>query len=184
MKFNFEKHVPAPKQEELKENVEKTQEEFDTEIIKEAEKLGTNVEKLKAEIDAFGGEEKFKKIFSEKEGGFSSKGDGEMMAQTKGDKFIENHLGWASSDRESSNQTSKFSAIFATLAVVMEAFMIYDGNGQAPFGVGITAVSGLASVFTGISAIKEKISAKKYEKEAKKMDLKMKMTDTPKEITN
>lgn len=60
MKFNFEKHT-KPTETELTD--EQIQEKYEKDILAETEKLGTNLESLKSEIDALGGPEKFKEYF-------------------------------------------------------------------------------------------------------------------------
>jgi hypothetical protein len=67
MQFGFEKHVktsevkPVEIEKELTE--EERQQKFQQECLIELDKLGTNLERVKADIDSFGGLEKFKEHF-------------------------------------------------------------------------------------------------------------------------
>lgn len=179
MKFNFEKHAPK---EETAPQVEKTQEQFDAEIMQEADILGTNIENLTKEINAIGGIEKFQEIYSQKNGSFSRSGGEEFFsAETEGGSIVRNHAGWAKSENENSKGSAKVAVLIFALGSLMTAAGIHEGQGQTTVMVEAGA-AGLGVLMTTIMAIKDKIRAKAYERTAKIMNLKMKMTDTPHKI--
>lgn len=176
MKFDFEKHTPK---EEVVPQAEKTQEQFDAEIMQEADKLGTNIEKLNQEINALGGPEKFKEIFSEKNDYYPNQ-YGENV--TVGDRYVKQDREVVHSKNETAKQNAKFSALLALapiLAYIGER-VAYGESDASQYSI-TYAVMSIPALGVAISSILNKIKARSFERKAKRMELKMKMTDTPHE---
>jgi hypothetical protein len=169
MKFDIEKNSLkneiAPQKEE---NPEKTQEEFESEIIAEAEKFGTNLEQLKTDIDQYGGVEKFKAHFEGK---------------------TEGHLSNLSNDAEKAKELAKSEAVLgglmAGLSPLLPLFLHHLVSGGAPAGSLYYAISGAVTIGllygSGaqiVASIKDTIKSRGLKRQGKIDSLKFKMTDT------
>ncbi len=171
MKFSFEKNSQDESKPE--ENTELTQERFDREIITEAEMLGTNVEKLKAEIDLLGGVDKFKEYY---EKGFVFNGDlSKTILNRAGDHL--NDLSYkARSESSSAKNVAKVAAIcYGISALIFTLGINEEGSPQ----VAHDAMAGLMFIIGSIGvilSIKDKMKAREIEKKKQKEELKFKMT--------
>ncbi len=193
--FEFSKYVPPSPVEEPKTEIEKeqTQEEFEAEILAEAEKLNTNVQKLKTEIDQYGGVEKFKEYFERKTGYTSGSVEQNVAGVTLRDLSSK-----ADQEKHDSKIYLMVGGLLTALSVAIEyayiaqndinisdqleglkeAFTKGDTGSivAAILGVlfiGGTAAGGLAGFIT---AIKDRIKARKINKEKNKKELEFKMT--------
>jgi len=172
MKFSFEKNSQDESKPE--ENTELTQERFDREIITEAEMLGTNVEKLKAEIDLLGGVDKFKEYY---EKGFVFNGYfSKTILNRAGDHL--NDLSYkARSESSSAKNGAKVAALLYGMSAILVALGINEGGDPQidayDVMAGITFIIGSIGV---ILSIKDKMKAREIEKKKQKEELKFKMT--------
>lgn len=195
MKFSFEKFKKpdAPKeeanntealevQEELTE-LEK-QEQFDAECVEEAEKLGQNLEDLKAEIDAIGGPEKFKEFY-------------ETRSQYTGLSNADKELGRLSSESEKAGDMARSSRKLAIISAGLAALPMIVSKGEnmsekvadfaktfeqfdvnSAFMGGYVALMSTGVVLGFVKLVKEKLKARRLEKQKKIEALKFKMTGT------
>ena len=156
------------------EKVEKTQEEFDLEIEQEADKLGASLQKLKAEIDEYGGPEKFKEYFS--------KGASDFSFKNKAKQTIDN-LSYKSNEAKGNAKMYAIPAIVATAFVVLLEFLGRNEQGilsEDPqlMQIAISALFSAVGVGTAIASISEKFKARKLNRQKQKEELKFKMTGT------
>jgi len=173
MKFSFEKNTqyePNPE-----ENKELTQEqfEFDRQILAEAEKLETNVEQLKEEIDLLGGVEKFKEYY-EKDLVFS--GDLSEVKENRAGQHLNDLSYEARNEKFSAKNNAKLAAICYGISALTFALGI---NEEGSPQVAVDAMAGLMFIIGSIgviSSIKDKMKAREIEKKKKKEELKFKMT--------
>jgi len=170
MKFNFEKHIkkeePKPK-----ENPELTQEQFDEQILAEAQKLGTNLEQFKTEIDQYGGVEKFKEYFE-------SRGK-EDLSKNKAGETLSGLSSRVDYTKEVSKDRAKIAALCYGISALAVALGIHEGAESSI--VAGSSVGGLMFLLSSgmlISSIKQKINARKLNRQKKKEELKFKMTGT------
>jgi hypothetical protein len=153
------------------------QEQLDAQCAEEAEKLGTNIERLTGDINVLGGPERFKEIFE----------------TTLGNTTDTNKAG--QSLRDLSNESiragmdahmSKMVAVLGTVLTGVEGLLIYLQNNDVPEGMeqydaslhiagGVGAVLALGGT---INFIKEKFKSRRLEKHKKIQNLKFKMTGT------
>lgn len=191
MKFNFEKHI---KEEPKQENTELTQEQFDEQIMAEANKLGTNLEQLKSEIDQYGGSEKFKEHF-EQPTNFS----GNNKEINKAGQDILNLEFQEKREKRESRDMASLGAVMVGITAFFDYVVAVGAEGQASqfmhqldtlkeswannptLATAAVAMVALVAVPTGAlisSAIKHRIEARKVNREKQKEDLKFKMTGT------
>ena len=177
MKFNFEKNLPKeePKLGEIK--IEKTQEEYEAEIIAEAEKLSINLAQLKAEI---GDPEKFKENF-EKGTEWSGRDailDNQNAVRNKAGDKLRAFRCEASGSKNTAKIMGKITAICYGLSALLVAAGIHEG-GASVVGADVTAslmfILGSVSL---IDSIKGKLASRKINRIMQKEELKFKMTDT------
>lgn len=176
MKFNFEKHEAEkiPKQPET----ELTQEEFDEQILVEAQKLKVSIDSLMEEINAHGGAEKFKEIFERP-----------VILDNPGN-VLKNKAGFTlqmfNNRRKENKQKGRgailFTSVMAGFTAILVSLGIYNpgpGDLLAIYTGGITAFLGLCG---SIGVVVEKLEARKeihrIDREKGKKELEFKMTGT------
>lgn len=192
-KFNFEKHGIPEKPKEEKVEKEKIQEELESEIIAETEKLGLNLHKLKEEIDQYGGVEKFKEYF-----------EGGMGSQNEAGKEIHRLNSESRHEKTSFYTSSKIAASLLALTAYFD-YRVGIASGQGKFddistqieklkdsilsgdkaeiavattGVVIVAIPALMTGIMSTEAIKNFFKMRRLNKEKQKQELKFKMTGT------
>jgi len=156
------------------EKVEKTKEEFDLEIEQEADKLGMNLQKLKAEIDERGGVEKFKEFFSTGASDFSFRNKAKQML---------NDLSYKSNQAKGDAKMYAIPAIAATAFAVLLEFLGRNEHGilsEDPqvIQIAISAFFSAVGAGTAIASISERFKARRLSRQKQKEELKFKMTGT------
>ncbi len=203
MKFGFEKHVktlevkPVEIEKELSE--EEKQQKFEEECIAEAGKLKVSLEELKKDIDALGGEEKFKEYFEQPTMWQGKNEDGS-------DKVKQNVAGHTQSGLERSIDmksdfmtTGKLTALVAGITIILNMIDTNNNNididyngirdviasvkeGSANAGHYIQGsmvlLMGSLTAFLGKMSLQERFEKRKLQREKKINDLKFKMTGT------
>jgi len=155
------------------ESVELTQEQFDEQILVEAEKLKTNIGQLKSEIDQFGGVEAFKKYF-ETQHSSNTNNAGTELNRLYSD---------VESKKDESIKFAKLGTLCVTIAAVVTGAMVYEsGSGKGDMADTVLLALPLILSITGvgmfIESIKDKIEARKIKRQKQKEELKFKMTGT------
>lgn len=175
MKLNFlEKIIPRKKPLPENEKVESSQELIDKEIIVEAKKLGTNLEKLKSEIDEqFGGIQEFKRFFTERRISEQSELATSEISDTK--NWIKFDLKFAALGP----------ALIALLAAPDVAESLIQGTEISVFNASddlsrlvyafLTFMASIGGVVGIGKAIEDGIKLRKLQREEKKDALKLKM---------
>lgn len=195
MKFDFENHIPKVEKEEIVEDplteLEK-QQKFEEECINEANKLNISLIGLKNDIDAFGGEEKFKEIY-----------EGSSRWNNRKEGVTENLAGETQRELDKESKIDKGIAIglpttMLGIATVMNLLDMNHPNhlgyenivdsiqalkmGVADVGnylqVIVAAVTAFGVTFSGKFALDEVFRSRKAKREKEINDLKFKMTDT------
>lgn len=176
MKFDFEKHIPSPS-EEVVPTPEQNQEQFEEEILREVERLGTNLERLKAEIDEFGGPEQFKEYFEKSTSGYMD-AKGNLLQNKAGDtlRHISEEI---RSNENDQKQNKKFRYLFTAISALSTAgfyFAPFDENNKALLVPAVLAA--IPAIITKIFEFQSSIKNRKLENQKKREELKFKMTGT------
>ena len=193
MQFNFEKHIPEEEKPELEE--EKTQEQFDAEILKEADKLGVSLAELQKDIESYGGVEKCKENF---EKNYTDGGGSTYLQMNRAGERVSHMKSEERNRKSEAKGLAVIGGILTAITAVMVSSINQGGNIElenlrhpleilqqewndgfmGKVGVGIVTFFATTGVGGFIGAIKQGIEARRTKRKRKTEELKFKMTGT------